>query len=78
MRRHRPYDGVRDQLVCDSLVASFSDQDLEQVVVRVNAFLQALADAHVHVGIGSPPRCPTCRRDWPCAPAVHAAGAHAR
>jgi hypothetical protein len=67
-RRH-PYDWQADEDA--ALIASWGPEELRQIVNRVRAFFRALADAGLHVGIGTPPRCATCQSPWPCTEARH-------
>ena len=58
MSRRHPYDWGTDP--------DDPWQPFAVTIARIRRFFAALADQGLHVGLGSPPTCATCRTDWPC------------
>lgn len=57
MKAHaKPYDWQLDEDV----------ELLKRFLGRVRSFFRALNEAGLHVGVGTPPECVTCRVPWPC------------
>jgi hypothetical protein len=66
--RRKPYDWAADE-VRDALKLQGPEAVtalVRDLLERARNFVRALADAGVHVGVGSPPTCATCDTPWPC------------